>query len=84
MGKRSLLSRCPSYNVTSRTVQNFNNFESVLKINPLKDKFNPICNLLALLGAHHIFHVSGLRVNGDTAILKQELFLFIAFANISL
>ena len=24
---------------------------------------NPICHLLALLGVHHIFHVSGLRVN---------------------
>ena len=29
---------------------------------PLKVKLNPICHLLALLGAHHIFHVSGLRV----------------------
>ena len=25
-------------------------------------ELNPICHLLALLGAHHIFHVSGLRV----------------------
>ena len=33
-------------------------------INPLNAKFNPICHLLALLGAHHIFHVSGLRVKG--------------------
>jgi len=24
---------------------------------------NPICHLLALLGAHHVFHVSGLRIN---------------------
>jgi hypothetical protein len=32
-------------------------------INPLHAKLNPICHLLALLGAHHIFHVSGLRVN---------------------
>ena len=32
-------------------------------INPLKAELNPICHLLALLGAHHIFHVSGLRVN---------------------
>ena len=31
-------------------------------INPLKAELNPICHLLALLGAHHIFHVSGLRV----------------------
>jgi len=31
--------------------------------NPLNAELNPICQLLALLGAHHIFHVSGLRVN---------------------
>ena len=31
--------------------------------NPLNAELNPICHLLALLGAHHIFHVSGLRVN---------------------
>ena len=30
--------------------------------NPLKAELNPIFHLLALLGAHHIFHVSGLRV----------------------
>ena len=30
--------------------------------NPLNAKLNPVCHLLALLGAHHIFHVSGLRV----------------------
>jgi hypothetical protein len=27
-------------------------------INPLKAELNPICHLLALLGSHHIFHVS--------------------------
>ena len=31
--------------------------------NPLNAELNPICHLLALLGAHLIFHVSGLRVN---------------------
>ena len=31
-------------------------------INPLNGELNPICYLLAFLGAHHIFHVSGLRV----------------------
>jgi hypothetical protein len=33
-------------------------------INPLNAQLNPICHLLALLGAHHIFHVSRIRVNG--------------------
>jgi len=27
-------------------------------INPLNAELNPICHLLALLGAHHILHVS--------------------------
>ena len=31
--------------------------------NPLNADLNPIYHLLALLGAHHIFHVSGLRFN---------------------
>jgi len=30
-------------------------------INHLNAELNPICHLLALLGAHHIFHISGLR-----------------------
>ena len=34
-----------------------------IRLNPLNVELNPICQLLALL-AHHIFHVSGLRVNG--------------------
>jgi hypothetical protein len=32
-------------------------------LNPLNAELNPICHLLALLGAHHILHVSRLRVN---------------------
>jgi hypothetical protein len=32
-------------------------------LNPLSAKLNPICHLLALLRAHHIFHVSRTRVN---------------------
>ena len=32
-------------------------------LNPLNAELNPIYHLLALLGAHHIFHVSVLRVN---------------------
>jgi len=35
-----------------------------LNINPLSAELNPTCHLLALLGAHHIFHIDGLRVNG--------------------
>ena len=34
-----------------------------LFFNPLNAELNPICRLLALLGAHHILHVSRIRVN---------------------
>jgi transposase len=32
------------------------------EINPLNVELNPICHLLALLGTHHILHVSRIRV----------------------
>jgi len=32
-------------------------------LNPLNAELNPICHLLALLVAHHILHVSRIRVN---------------------
>jgi len=38
------------------------------EFNPLNAKLNPICHLLALLGAHHIFDVRGLRVKGLTRV----------------
>jgi hypothetical protein len=41
-------------------------------INPLNAKLNPICHLLALLGARHIFHVSGVRVK-DLAFYVRRL-----------
>ena len=38
-------------------------FSTVL--NPLNAQLNPICHLLALLGAHHILHVSRIRVKNQ-------------------
>jgi hypothetical protein len=35
---------------------------SPVRVNPLNAGLNPICHLLALLGAHPIFHVSRIRV----------------------
>jgi hypothetical protein len=35
----------------------------IIKLNPLNAELNPIFHLLALLGAHHILHVSRIRVN---------------------
>jgi len=39
-------------------------------INPLNIQLNPICHILALLGAHHILHVSRIRVNITTVCIK--------------
>jgi len=36
--------------------------EGYLALNPLNAELNPICHLMALLGAHHILHVSRIRV----------------------
>jgi len=36
------------------------------KINPLNPELNPVCYLLALLGAHHFLHVSRIRVKSLT------------------
>jgi len=33
-----------------------------MMFNPLNAELNPICHLLVLLGAHHILHVSRIRV----------------------
>jgi hypothetical protein len=37
------------------------------RINPLNAELNSICHLLALLGAHHILHVSRIKVNYSEA-----------------
>jgi hypothetical protein len=34
----------------------------------LNAELNPICHLLALLGAHHILHVSKIRVKGKIRV----------------
>ena len=42
-------------------------------INPISNELNPICHLMALLGANHIFQFSGLRVKNETdKILKYK------------
>jgi len=48
-------------------------FTIMHKFNPLNAELNPICYLLALLGAHHFLHVSRIRVNALSAqrIMKQ-------------
>jgi hypothetical protein len=42
-------------------------------LNPLNAKLNPISHLLALLGAHHILHVSRIRVNPYPALNTSNI-----------
>jgi hypothetical protein len=48
-----------------------------LYINPLNTKLNPICHLLALLGAHPILHVSRVRVNMFYKNISNSIFMII-------
>ena len=45
--------------------------------NPLNPKLNPICYLLALLGAHHFLHVSRRRVKSLTLRLHIYIYIYI-------
>ena len=49
--------------------------------NPLNAELNPICNVLALLGAHHIFHVSVLRVKKAFILQNIQLEILQGFVN---
>ena len=49
-----------------------------LTINPLNAELNPICYLLALLGAHHFLHVSRIRVKSLTLrLLMSYIYIYI-------
>ena len=42
-------------------------------INPLNAELNPPCHLLALLGAHHILHVSRIRVKKKSTFIMTGI-----------
>ena len=46
-------------------------------INTLNAELNPICYLLALLGAHHFLHVSRIRVKSLTVRLLNVIYIYI-------
>ena len=50
----------------------FSQGNSTSGINPLNTELNSICYLLALLGAHHFLHVSGIRVNRRVLVGLQH------------
>ena len=50
----------------------------LLLVNPLNPELNPICYLLALLGAHHFLHVSRIRVKSITLrLLMSYIYIYI-------
>ena len=50
----------------------------LIALNPLNAELNPICYLLALLGAHHFFHVSRIRVKSLTLrLLMSYIYIYI-------
>ena len=57
---------------------------NVRQINPLNAELNPICYLLALLGAHHILHISRIRVNlyNEHIHILERARIFIGFVAI--
>jgi hypothetical protein len=61
---QSVLKLCDNVFSFASFVGLFDCVEGVVCLfNPLSAELNPICHLLALLGAHHIFHFSRIRVN---------------------
>ena len=52
----------PCQGLKQQAVKLFTHLLSSVHINPLKPELNPICYLLALLGAHHFLHVGRIRV----------------------
>jgi hypothetical protein len=73
--KGDLVRDCHSILVRWRN--HFSQLFNVHGINPLNVELNPICHLLALLGAHHILHISRIRINNvrqtDIHTVEQQV-----------
>ena len=53
---------CRDWCLYAKKNNNVETFKFITIINPLNPELNPICYLLALLGAHYFLHVSRIRV----------------------
>ena len=52
--------------------------QDAYSVNTLNPELNPICYLLALLGAHHFLHVSRIRVKSLTfRLLMSYIYIYI-------
>ena len=47
------------------------------KFNPLNAELNPICHFLALVGAHHILHVSRVKVKAIFISIRFKFWMFV-------
>ena len=64
---------CLSWRVSRKFPQSLQtNTATVPLFNPLNAELNPICYLLAFLGAHHFLHVSRIRVKSLTLRLLMS------------
>ena len=68
--------------IRNTQVFNFNEVTDIntvySRFNPLNAELNPICYLLALLGAHHYLHVSRIRVKSLTLrLLMSYIYIYI-------
>jgi hypothetical protein len=63
----------PPIMIMNRMYENQKLLYIVPLINPLNTKLNPICHLLALLEAHHILHVSGVRVKHTIVVCISSI-----------
>jgi len=53
-------------------------FRVIASFNPLKTELNPICCLLALLGANHFLHVSRIKIKSLTLrVLMSYIYIYI-------
>ena len=48
-------------------------YTQTVYLNPSNTELNPICHLLALLGAHHMHHVNRVGVKSDSPESKMNL-----------
>ena len=67
-----------------RLLGSLQRFCSMDFVNPLNPELNPICHVLALLGAHHFLHVSRVRVKLLTfRLLMSYIYIYIYIYDIS-
>ena len=53
-------------------------YQCSAEVNPLNAELNPICYLLALLGAHRFLHVSRIRVKSLTLrLIMSYIYIYI-------